>query len=76
MGLTPIEYLFHCFSGREGIIDTAVKSVTGDTPIVIIENNTSKYVKIGDWIDNHLTLNENKVKHYPEDRNMEYLELD
>lgn len=25
-GLTPEEYFFHCFSGREGIIDTAVKT--------------------------------------------------
>jgi hypothetical protein len=31
-------------SGREGIIDTAVKSVVGETPIVIIENDVPKYV--------------------------------
>lgn len=50
-GLTPQEYFFHCFSGREGIIDTAVKSITGNTPIIIIENDIPKYVKIGEWID-------------------------
>ena len=34
-GLTPQEFFFHAMSGREGLIDTAVKSVTGDTPIII-----------------------------------------
>ena len=43
-GLTPIEYISHCFSGREGIIDTAVKSVIGSTEIIIVENNVSKRV--------------------------------
>lgn len=75
-GLTPQEYFFHCFSGREGIIDTAVKSIVGDTPIVIIEGHTPKYVKIGDWIDGIMASNKDKIKHYPEDKNMEYLTLE
>lgn len=75
-GLKPIEYFYHCYSGREGIIDTAIKSVVYDTPIVIIENGISKYVKIGEWIDALLKLNQEDVKHYPNDRNMELLNLD
>jgi DNA-directed RNA polymerase II subunit RPB1 len=47
-GLTPTEFFFHAMSGREGLIDTAVKSVTGDTPIVILEDGVSKTVRIGD----------------------------
>ncbi len=75
-GLSPQEFFFHAMGGREGLIDTAVKSVTGDTPIIIIEDGISKYVKIGDWIDNHLDNRKSDIKHYPEDRNMEFLELD
>ena len=37
--------------GREGLIDTAIKSVTGDTSIIIMEDNNIKYINIGDWID-------------------------
>jgi DNA-directed RNA polymerase beta' subunit len=76
-GLTPQEFFFHAMGGREGIIDTAVKSVTGDTPIIIIENGKSKRVLIGDWIDGHLDNIDNKesVKYYPEDRNLELLNL-
>ena len=50
-GMTPEEIYFHAESGRRGIIDTGIKSVTGDTPIVIIENGEAKYVNIGEWID-------------------------
>ena len=56
------------------MIDTAIKSVTGDTPIVVIENGVSKYVEIGPWIDAKLAESEN-VRFYPKDRNMEFLEL-
>ena len=73
-GLTPQEFFFHSMGGREGLIDTAVKSVTGDTPIIIIENGVSKYVKIGDWIDAQLD-NSKLVAHYPEDRNLEMLDI-
>ena len=73
-GLTPQEFFFHSMGGREGLIDTAVKSVTGDTPIIIIENGISKYVKIGDWIDNQLDTSK-MVAHYPEDRNLELLDI-
>lgn len=73
-GLNPKEFWFHAMSGREGVSDTAMKSVTGDTPIVILENNVMKYVKIGDWIDNLLQTNVKKVQHL-EDRQMELYEL-
>jgi DNA-directed RNA polymerase beta' subunit/intein/homing endonuclease len=73
-GLTPTEFFFHAMSGREGLIDTAVKSVTGDTRIVIVEDGKSKCVAIGDWIDAHLAANEKKVEHHAE-RNLELLNL-
>jgi DNA-directed RNA polymerase II subunit RPB1 len=53
-GLTPAEFFFHAMTGREGLIDTAVKSVTADTEIVVLEGGRSKTVHIGDWIDSHL----------------------
>jgi DNA-directed RNA polymerase beta' subunit len=61
-GLSPHEFFFHTMSGRQGLIDTAIKSVTGDTPIIIIENKNAKYVNIGDWIDNHLKNNPTRIK--------------
>ncbi len=62
---------------REGLIDTAVKSVTGDTAIIIVENNIPKRVQIGDWIDEHLKNNKDKIIEYDEkDANMELLDID
>lgn len=75
-GLSPQEVFFHAMGGREGLIDTAVKSVTGDTPIVVIENGECKYVNIGDWIDDKIDNPENEdfVEQFgPEDANMEML---
>lgn len=76
-GLTPQQTFFHAMGGREGLIDTAVKSVTWDTPIIIIENNEPKYVKIGEWIDNHMNKEENKdlIEIFPKEANMELLRL-
>jgi DNA-directed RNA polymerase beta' subunit/intein/homing endonuclease len=74
-GLTPQEFFFHAMSGREGLIDTAVKSVTGDTPIVIMEKGRPKYVRIGDWIDAQLDAPGSSVE-YHEDRNLELLHLE
>lgn len=59
-GLSPHEVFFHAMGGREGLIDTAVKSVSGDTEIIIIQNGISKCVKIGDWIDTYLDDDKNK----------------
>ena len=74
-GLTAQEFFFHAMGGREGLIDTAVKSVIGETEIIIIENGKVKTTTIGEWIDNHLENNKEQIKHFPEDRNMEFLEL-
>lgn len=74
-GLTPAEMFFHQAGGREGLTDTAVKSVTGDTPIVIIENGEPKRVDIGPWIDEYLAENPQKIE-YHTDRDMELLKID
>jgi DNA-directed RNA polymerase beta' subunit len=73
-GLTPQEFFFHAMSGREGLIDTAVKSVTGDTKIVLIEAGVTKCVAIGEWIDSHLAARSQEVEHFTE-RSMELLQL-
>ena len=73
-GLTPQEFFFHAMSGREGLIDTAVKSVTGDTPIIVIEQGVPKYLRIGDWIDAHLDSMPDQVEHHVE-RELELLHL-
>jgi DNA-directed RNA polymerase beta' subunit len=73
-GLRPAEFFFLTMAGRDGLIDTAIKSVTGDTPIVIYEAGRTKYVTIGDWIDKQLDENKDKVQHF-EEREMEYLEV-
>jgi DNA-directed RNA polymerase beta' subunit len=75
-GLSPTEVFFHAMGGREGLIDTAVKSVTGDTPIIVIENGECKNVNIGEWIDEKIDNPKNKefVEQFgPEDANMEML---
>jgi DNA-directed RNA polymerase beta' subunit len=77
-GLSPQEVFFHAMGGREGLIDTAVKSVTGDTPIIIIEDGECKCVNIGDWIDTKLDNPNNKkyIEQFgEEDANMEMLGL-
>jgi DNA-directed RNA polymerase beta' subunit len=75
-GLSPQEVFFHAMGGREGLIDTAVKSVTGDTPIIVIEDGEAKTVNIGDWIDAKIDdpANKHMVEQFgPEDANMEML---
>ena len=74
-GLSPQELFFHAMGGRVGLIDTAVKSVTWETPIVIIENQQAKYTEIGKWIDNHLEkADPEEVEHFTE-RQMELLNI-
>lgn len=74
-GVHLAQFIYHNMGSREGLIDTAVKSVTGDTPIVIMENGVAKRVLIGDWIDEQLKLAPERVEHY-EEREMELLHLD
>ena len=75
-GLTAPELFFHAMGGRIGLIDTAVKSVTWETPIVIIEQNRPKYTQIGKWIDAQLddTANKENIQHFTE-RQMELLNI-
>jgi DNA-directed RNA polymerase beta' subunit len=79
-GLSPEELFFHAMGGRIGLIDTAVKSVTWETPIVVVENEVPKYVKIGEWIDAHIdttaatAATASRIQ-YMTEQNMEYLEL-
>jgi DNA-directed RNA polymerase beta' subunit len=76
-GLSPQEVFFHAMGGREGLIDTAVKSVTYETPIIIIEDGIAKDVKIGEWIDSYLDDDKYKssVEH-SEVANQELLYID
>ncbi len=73
-GIHPLGYIFHDMGSREGLIDTAIKSVTGDTPIIILEDDKPMRVMIGDWIDKQLEKSPDKVEHYTE-REMELLKL-
>jgi DNA-directed RNA polymerase beta' subunit len=74
-GLTAPELFFHAMGGRIGLIDTACKSVTWETPIVILENDKPKYIEIGKWIDAQLDAEPEKVKHFTE-RQMELLDIE
>ena len=74
-GLTAPELFFHAMGGRIGLIDTACKSVTWETPVVILENDIPKYIEIGKWIDSLLESTPEKVKHFTE-RQMELLDID
>lgn len=74
-GLNPQEFFFHSMGGREGLIDTAVKSVTKETEILIIENKKPKVVEIGLWIDEHMVRCKDRIQ-YKEEKHTEVLELD
>ena len=76
-GLKAKELFFHAMGGRIGLIDTAVKSVTWETPIVVLENGRIKYTEIGRWIDIQLDNEKNKgeVQHFTE-RQMELLNIE
>lgn len=74
-GLKPHEMYFHAMSGREGLIDTACKSVTAETRIVIQEEGITKCVEIGPWIDAQLAKGVAKVERL-EERDMELLQLE
>ena len=65
-GLDPIDFFFHQMGGREGSIDTAIKSVSGDTEIIIMENDKPQYVKIGEWIDMEMSNNWREIERKPQ----------
>jgi DNA-directed RNA polymerase beta' subunit len=75
-GLTAPELFFHAMGGRIGLIDTAVKSVTWETPVVLLENDKPKYIEIGRWIDAQLDAAlPGEVQHFTE-RQMELMNID
>lgn len=78
-GLSPTDLFYHAMAGRVGLIDTAVKSVTWETPVIIIENGAPVYTEIGRWIDGKLdaaySVAADRVEKYTE-RNMELLKTD
>ena len=65
-GLDPIDFFFHQMGGREGSIDTAIKSVSWDTEVVIMENKNPRYVKIGEWIDDEMLNRWKEIDHKSE----------
>jgi DNA-directed RNA polymerase beta' subunit len=73
-GLKGFEFFYNAMAGREGLIDTAIKSITWETPIVIIENSQPIYIEIGKWIDNLLLNNSDKIQ-YMDEQNMELMDL-
>lgn len=75
-GLRPHEFMFHAMAGREGLIDTAVKSVSGDTRIVVMaQSGRTETLQIGAWVDRLMARSPGEVKHFPDERNMEFLTL-
>jgi len=72
-GLTAPELFFHAMGGRIGLIDTAVKSVSWETPIVLIDGGKPIYTEIGRWIDGIIDTS-NDVKKYAE-KNMELVNV-
>jgi len=73
-GMEFPEFVFHNMTSREGLIDTAIKSVTAETQIVILEVDKPKNVKIGDWINKLLKEHPEQVQFTKKD-NMELLKL-
>ena len=75
-GLNAHELFFHAMGGRIGLIDTAVKSVSWETPIVLLEKGRPVYTEIGRWIDGIIdTSAPESVKKY-EEKNMELVNID
>lgn len=75
-GLTANELFFHAMAGRIGLIDTAIKSVTWETPIIIMVNNDIIYTEIGKWIDGILDDETNKTEvQHTEEKRMELFNL-
>ncbi|NBX75147.1 MAG: hypothetical protein EBQ92_01155, partial [Proteobacteria bacterium] len=62
-GMQFPEFVFHLMAGRSGIIDGAIKSVTGDTQIVIQEEGNTKCVEIGKWIDELMDEYSEEIDH-------------
>ncbi len=74
-GLNPLEFFFHAMAGREGLIDTACKSISGDTDILIMYNGETKVVKIGEWIDDYMDKRKEYVERRPEQQDTEVIDF-
>ena len=75
-GLNAHELFFHAMGGRIGLIDTAVKSVSWETPIVLLENGRPIYTEIGKWIDNIIDKSSPETVQKYEEKNMELVNID
>lgn len=74
-GLELEEFIFNHMTAREGLIDQAVRSVTGDTKILIIENNKPKVIEIGTLIDEYLKQADEKDIEKEDKNNFELLKV-
>jgi DNA-directed RNA polymerase beta' subunit len=75
-GLSPQEFFFHAISGRNGLIDTAVKSFFHSTQLKTKINNEYKNITIGKFIDELLEKHKEHISYKgPEDANMELLNI-
>lgn len=74
-GIEYADFVFNLMASRIGLIDQTVKSVSYDTRIQITDNNKLKTVQIGEWIDELLEKYKSNIAYYPEDRNLELLEI-
>lgn len=73
-GLNAHELFFHAMGGRIGLIDTAVKSVSWETPIVLIDHGKPIYTEIGRWIDDIIDKSAHVQKY--DEKNMELVNID
>ena len=75
-GLNAHELFFHAMGGRIGLIDTAVKSVSWETPIVLLEKGKPVYTEIGRWIDGIIDNSSPESVQKYEEKNMELVNID
>ncbi len=75
-GLNAHELFFHAMGGRIGLIDTAVKSVSWETPIVLLEKGRPIYTEIGRWIDGIIDQSAPDIVQKYEEKNMELVNID
>ena len=75
-GLNAHELFFHAMGGRIGLIDTAVKSVSWETPIVLLDHGKPIYTEIGRWIDEIIDGSKPDTVQKYEEKNMELVNID
>jgi len=74
-GLVGHEFFFNASAGREGLIDTAIKSVSWDTPIIIQVNGKTQYKQIGEWIDGIIDSSKGSNYSFQKENNMELVNI-